>query len=707
MREIDFLEAVGKVDEKHIVECIEYKPLSSAKKRIRAVVGIAASLMLVIGAIFAVNRMNAPVIIDENGFYIENGVLLSYTGSETDVTLPEEVKKVADFAFMDNDNANKIEVVRLGASVETVEANAFAGLESLVNIIVAENNLSFVESDGLLMSSDGSILLKYEREGETSFTLPKSVKIVCAHAVQGTVLEEIDFGDSVEYIGYAAFASNHKLKAIYLPDSVKFIDEIAFASCGFAVDGYVPESAQIAADSFSRVPFWLTKLAGKMSPAEELRRGLITPSEAIVKSDTVALYKQIEYILATLRGEEYDADEDAMRAHAAVLSAPTVPDGAVIPEDFTLDDLKYADKGWAGTGIHDIQIMLSTGDYTLVFEAYAYGLDAELYWEDIPFRITNLYFMKNEIEGEDSVSAFGWTAVFEQDADGYYTGITYIHEDGRVIHSMPQEKSTRPFVLTFSPDGTRVAVEWRLGAGEYFYIQTLNGDKLMADLYDYNEYLNKYYGEYVGGSLYWADNDNIEGENEYGLFRFNIYEFEVTHIGEAPRMDQTKVCASVLHKTVAELREDYGELYLEGPKSGPGQPYYSQPYLSGIYVLFYGWSMYDPLEDDMIPDEILIYDRGYAVRDISVGDDISVGADNLTGKNTTATYSVMNGTINVRDEFEATGIAVTYVVSGAEVYIPNEGVLTSEEWDEWEAEYLKAPHGEVVMIRVELIKTQN
>ncbi len=707
MREVDFLEAVGKVDGKYIEECITYKKPNIGAWA-RGIAAVAASVVLVVGAVLVARQMRSPVIIDENGFYIEDGVLTSYTGNETDITLPESVIKVADFAFMDNENAKNIEIVRLGASVETVEANAFAGLESLVDIIVAANNLSFVDSNGLIMSSDGTILLKYEREGETEFTLPKSVKIVCAHAVQGTELTDIDFGDSLEYIGYAAFASNHKLKSIYLPDSVKFIDEIAFAGCGSAVDGYVPEEAQIAADSFDRVPFWLTKIAGRMSPAEEVMRGLITPSEAIVKSDQVVLYKQIEYILASLRGEEYEADEDAKRAYAAVASAPPVPEGAVVPEDFTLDDLTYADSGWGGTGIYDIQIMLPAGDnYTIVMEAYAYATDAELYWEDVPFRITNLYFMQNEVDVENSVSAFGWTAIFEQDADGYYSGITYIHEDGRIIRDSRNNLSTRPYVLTFSPDGTRVAVEYKFDGKDCFYVRTLNGDKLMHDLYDYNEYLNRYYGEYVGGTLYWADNDNIEGENEYGLFRFNIYGYEATWIGEAPvsYVDLTTLCVDQLYLNVAELRENYGELYLEGSEHGTGQPYYSQT-LREFYLVFHNWSMYDPLEDDMIPDEFLIYERGYSVRDIAIGDDISIHAELLRGeeRNTTATYDMINGSIHVRAEFEAQGIAVTYIVGGDGTYNPHDGDLTDEEWDAWEAEFLENPHGEVAAIRVELLK---
>ncbi|MBR3922692.1 MAG: leucine-rich repeat protein, partial [Kiritimatiellae bacterium] len=210
MKEIDFLDAVGRVDKQYIEECITYKPPKRMNVWIKRMSAIAACFMVIIGAVLIVNHMNQPVIIDENGFYIENGVLLRYTGSETDVTIPEEVETIADFTFLENKNASKIEIVRLGASVQKVETNAFAGLENLVDLIIAENNLSFVYEDGLIMTSDGSILLRYEREDETHFTIPESVRFVAAHAVQATELEEIDFGENIEYIGYYAFSSNGK-----------------------------------------------------------------------------------------------------------------------------------------------------------------------------------------------------------------------------------------------------------------------------------------------------------------------------------------------------------------------------------------------------------------------------------------------------------------------------------------------------------------
>ena len=165
MKEIDFLDAVGRVNKQYIEECITYKPPTKMNVWIKRMSAIAACFLVVMGAILIVNHMNQagisdPVIIDENGFYIENGVLLKYTGAETDITIPEEVEIIADYTFLENTNASKIEVVRLGAGVQKVETNAFAGLENLVDIIIAANNASNPvsmtnEAIGLLNISGG------------------------------------------------------------------------------------------------------------------------------------------------------------------------------------------------------------------------------------------------------------------------------------------------------------------------------------------------------------------------------------------------------------------------------------------------------------------------------------------------------------------------------------------------------------------------
>ncbi len=539
MTKLDFLDALGKVDTKYVEECVTYKHKRSDAwiKRI----GALAACIAVFMAVIYISYDKGPDIINENGFYIENGVLLSYTGDETDLTIPETVSSIAEFAFLNNENANKITVVRLGDGVTNVDANAFAGLSGLVDLVISNNNLSFTYENGLVMTNDGSVLLKYEREGETSFTIPDSVRYVAAHAVQNTSLEEIDFGDKLEYIGYGAFAGNYDLKAIYLPESLTYISEIAFAGCASAVDGYIPEGAEYFDSSFESVPFFNSMLAGEMCPGEEIERGLVTPSEAILKSDLYSLTEQISYVLACMRGDaDYVPSEAAKFAYASATGVPEVPDDMDVPDSFTIEELYFDDRGWGKTGIYDLQIFLDAGKYTIVMEAYGYGLYDELYWRESRFRLAGVYYIKNpnDYAPEETVKDKGWTAVINKE-DGLYANVTFIHEDGTIVHNNTHYHSAEPFKITFSPNGTRAAIEYLHTYGfRSFLIVALNGEGLgVSGGWNYNEYLSNHNGQYIGNSLKWIDEDNLSGENEHGSFVYNVYEFEARQEKRADKID--------------------------------------------------------------------------------------------------------------------------------------------------------------------------
>ncbi len=697
MKEIDFLDAVGRVDKKYIEECFTYKP-RTARTWIRAIGAIAACFVLMVG-IFAAIRRSTPSVIEKDGFYIENGVLIRYSGDATDVTIPDEVEMIANFAFLSNENASKIQVVRLGANVTTVETNALAGLDGLIDLIIAEENLSFVYEDGLVMTSDGSILLRYDREGEPHFTIPASVRYVAAHAVQATDLETIDFGENLEYIGFNAFAGNLSLKAIHLPDSLKYISEGAFSGCS-AVDGYIPNGVQFGGEAFSGVPFYLSMKAGHMSPLEERVRGLITPSEEITKSDLAILETQIFYTLAGLRGDTVTPPDDAaLRAFSVGTHAPAIPDGMVIPTEFSLSDLTYTD----GTGIYDACIHIPAGEYTIVLQAQPENLPTALRWEEVRYRVLNLFYMQNPkaSQSENTVTAFGWTAVFGHE-DGKYNGITYTHENGTVIRSHLNTPSDTPYRLLFSPNGTRVAIEFTIGTQPYFYVQALNGDKLMADLYDYNEYLNKYYGQYIAGSLKWVDEDDIEGDNIYGRFRFNIYEFEVTRIEEESTPVEVDDVTHLLSMTVAELRESYGRMCLEYSENGPGQPVYSFANLHGVLAVFHGLNMYTLPDGNVFPDEILLTDGyGNTVHGLKIGSASAEAAAKIQWID--AWYDLISGTAHAEAAFGAYTLSAVFTGDFAD--LPNEVTATDTDWETWEENFRKAPYGNVSQIRLRVKPT--
>ncbi|MBQ8510500.1 MAG: leucine-rich repeat domain-containing protein [Clostridia bacterium] len=521
MTELDFLEAVGRVDERYVVECLNYhKPRRSGLRYAQAAAWIAACLLMIVSA--SLIFLHQP-IVEVDGFCIQGGVLLAYTGDDTEVNIPETVREIADYAFYENANASQIEVINLGAGTKKVSVNSFAGLTGLIELKISAENKSFVYEDGIVMTADGEIFLKYERTGETSYTLPESVKYIAAHAFQNCDLESVDFGDSLTYVGYNAFADCHRLTAINLPDSVTIIDEGAFAYCTSAVDGHIPDSAYVGNNAFEAVPFYLTRLAGLPCPLEEIKRGLITPSQAIQRSNLDSLEAQIEYVLASLAGIDYTPDDAAKFAYGAVHSMPEVPEGYVIPTEFTWDQLTYADRGWGNTGIYDVQILLPCDGFTIVMQAYSYDTNDALYWSDVRFRLTGVFLMSDET-GESAEDSHGWSYTFDVE-DGIWKAITFTHEDGRIVRSAGGRLSMTEYRLIWSPEGTRCAVEWTNGGQTFFYIQILNNDKVY-DYYDYNDYINKYFGEYQTGTLVWVDEDTVEGENEFGRFSFDVFDVE-------------------------------------------------------------------------------------------------------------------------------------------------------------------------------------
>lgn len=524
MREVDFLDAVGKVDARHIEECVTYRP-NRAKKWIALCASAAAVFVAVV---VALSVPRGPVIIDRDGFFIEDGVLLSYNGNATDVTIPEEVEVVADYAFLSNENSKSIEVVRLGGLVQKVESNAFAGLSSLRDLVVDESSQTIVERDGVVMSADGSVIFHYERTGETEYSMPETVRYIAAHAFQNCGLETITFNNGLQTIGFNAFAGCGELRAIDLPETVVHIDQGAFIGCVSAVDGYIPSGAVVEDGAFGNVPFYLSLQAGQMSPLEMIQRGLITPSEAVPQSNLRSLQAQIEYVLATMAGNGgYQPTDAAVLAHGAMSELPLTPEDMTVPETFSLEELSFADRGWGNTGPYDVQIILPAGNYTIVMEAYGYDAYEALYWSDVRFRIVNVYYLRVEQTEEPAENTYGWTVVMDQE-ENLYTGITFVHENGEIIRCQHVGRSSEPYVCYFSPDGTRCAIEYDVGPG--FYVQALNHDKLLWGFAEYNTYLNNYWGQYEAGSLKWIDNDNLEGINEYGRFRFNIYEMEVTYL---------------------------------------------------------------------------------------------------------------------------------------------------------------------------------
>lgn len=529
MRGSELLDKFAFVEDKYIDEAADVRPRRVRMGRLSAIA--AACVLCVLAAVLVFTQPHTPVIIDENGFYIEDGVLKRYSGSDTDVVFPEAVTAVADYAFRDNESRAAIATVTLGKNVKTVGANAFAGLDALVDLVLEDENTAFVKRDGAIFTFDGSMLVRFEDKEATAYTLPDGTRYIAAHAFQSSKLSAVTFCDTLEYIGYNAFASC-ALTEINLPESIVRVEEGAFAFCTQAVDGYIPQTAELGQGAFDGVPFFLTQIAGHISPLEQIVRGQIMPAEAITLSDRAYLLGQLDAILAYYRnGREPSGDYGRI---SNIVGTP-LPEDAVLPDAADFAALTFRDSGWGGTGIYDIELRLPLGDeVTLVAEAYLYGGAVDLLdWDDAPWRIETVTFLAKSAAGAESYGAWNVSA-----ADNVL--VFHNTETDAVARAELPLAGAFTYELTFSPGGNRVIVEYRQDGDWYFRIHSLDGEVFEPSGNTYADYMNRYFGRYTHGTLSWKNNDTVTGENEYGTFEFDpheLYPEQVTDYRRAFRED--------------------------------------------------------------------------------------------------------------------------------------------------------------------------
>ena len=167
MTGIDLINSMGMIDDRFIEEADAYKPKETGMSRKnRAWVLVAASLIsaltILLVGIYAGQQENENVVdisvyqINIEDYEIENQILLAYTGNDSIVPIPNEVRVISSDAFGTNNN---IKTIVIGANVEQIESGAFLKLKSLEEFLVDENNEYFKVVDGFLIKNDGTLVL--------------------------------------------------------------------------------------------------------------------------------------------------------------------------------------------------------------------------------------------------------------------------------------------------------------------------------------------------------------------------------------------------------------------------------------------------------------------------------------------------------------------------------------------------------------------
>jgi len=216
----------------------------------------------------------------EDGFIIEgDNVLITYKGNKNNIetlTLPENVKYIADYAFKDFenlktiilpdgligighnafDNCKSLKTIQIPKSVESLGYMAFVNCDSIETATIPENVKElgegiFRDCNNLKSVSINTSIYGLEDTFEdcinlTSITLPKSLKSLGNYTFKNcSSLEYVDIPNSVESIGAETFKNCSNLKSIVLPKSLKTIERWVFDGC-FSLDNIsVPNDIEI------------------------------------------------------------------------------------------------------------------------------------------------------------------------------------------------------------------------------------------------------------------------------------------------------------------------------------------------------------------------------------------------------------------------------------------------------------------------------
>ena len=158
---------------------------------------------------------------------VGDGILLKYSGNDTTVIIPDNVKRISMGAF---ETAPQVEEISFGRNTEYIEGYDFRQTEWFKNYA----------GDFVIA---GNILIDY-RGNDENVIIPDNVKGIGECAIAQKPVKNVTIPDGVTFIGNFAFGECTSLESIVIPNSVKTIGNSAFQCCEKLESIVIPESVR-------------------------------------------------------------------------------------------------------------------------------------------------------------------------------------------------------------------------------------------------------------------------------------------------------------------------------------------------------------------------------------------------------------------------------------------------------------------------------
>lgn len=144
-------------------------------------------------------------------------VLLSYSGADAEVTVPEGIRFIGAESFLENQTLTK---VTLPEGVQSIGTAAFKLCENVTEFNIPSTTLKVCDE------------AFYRIRHITSLIIPDSVTEIGNYAFyECNDVTEFKLGESVKKIGDNAFEYLHLITALDIPESVEYIGNNAFLKC--------------------------------------------------------------------------------------------------------------------------------------------------------------------------------------------------------------------------------------------------------------------------------------------------------------------------------------------------------------------------------------------------------------------------------------------------------------------------------------------
>lgn len=183
---------------------------------------------------------NLIVFSQSSAFVVEDGVLVSYNGVDTTVTVPSGVTTIGASAFEDN---TKIKTVVLPISVTSISDKAFYNCTALSTVnggtkvsyigAAAFDNTPYLSKSSKEFLTIGSALLWYNGDA-ASVTLSDAITSIAPYAfLRAKSLKSFSAGAKLRSIGEGAFYECSALTTVKVTKNVSYIGAYAFESTAF------------------------------------------------------------------------------------------------------------------------------------------------------------------------------------------------------------------------------------------------------------------------------------------------------------------------------------------------------------------------------------------------------------------------------------------------------------------------------------------